>query len=97
MLKKIKKLLKSVREYKKYAILAPIIVAFEVMLEVLIPYVMAKLIDEGINASSLHNTYLYGFILLVAAMFALLFGILAGITAAKASSGFAKNLRKDLY
>ena len=97
MLKKIKKLLKSVREYKKNAILAPIIVAFEVMLEVLIPYVMAKLIDEGINASSLHNTYLYGFILLVAAMFALLFGILAGITAAKASSGFAKNLRKDLY
>ena len=97
MLKKINKLLKSVREYKKYAILAPIIVAFEVMLEVLIPYVMAKLIDEGINASSLGNTYLYGFILLVAAMFALLFGILAGITAAKASSGFAKNLRKDLY
>ena len=97
MLKKIKKLLKSVREYKKYAILAPIIVAFEVMLEVLIPYVMAKLIDEGINASSLNNTYLYGIILLVAAMFALLFGILAGITAAKASSGFAKNLRKDLY
>ena len=97
MFNKIKKLAKSVREYKKYALLAPLIVCVEVMLEVLIPYVMAKLIDEGINAHSLEKTYLYGFILLVAAMFALVFGIAAGITAAKASSGFAKNLRKDLY
>lgn len=97
MFNKIKKLAKSVREYKKYALLAPLIVCVEVMLEVLIPYVMAKLIDEGINAHSLEKTYLYGFILVVAAMFALVFGIAAGITAAKASSGFAKNLRKDLY
>ncbi len=97
MFNKIKKLAKSVREYKKYALLAPLIVCVEVMLEVLIPYVMAKLIDEGINVHSLEKTYLYGFILVVAAMFALVFGIAAGITAAKASSGFAKNLRKDLY
>ena len=97
MFNKIKKLAKSVREYKKYALLAPLIVCVEVMLEVLIPYVMAKLIDEGINAHSLEKPYLYGFILVVAAMFALVFGIAAGITAAKASSGFAKNLRKDLY
>lgn len=97
MIKKILRLLKSVREYKKYAIIAPIIVGFEVMLEVLIPFVMAKLIDEGINASSLEKTYLYGGILFISAMFALLFGIIAGIASAKASSGFAKNLRKDLY
>lgn len=97
MIKKILRLLKSVREYKKYAIIAPIIVGFEVMLEVLIPFVMAKLIDEGINASSLEKTYLYGGILFISAMFALVFGIIAGIASAKASSGFAKNLRKDLY
>ena len=97
MIKKILRLLKSVREYKKYAIIAPIIVGFEVMLEVLIPFVMAKLIDQGINASSLEKTYLYGGILFISAMFALLFGIIAGIASAKASSGFAKNLRKDLY
>ena len=97
MIKKILRLLKSVREYKKYAIIAPIIVGFEVMLEVLIPFVMAKLIDQGINASSLEKTYLYGGILFISAMFALVFGIIAGIASAKASSGFAKNLRKDLY
>lgn len=97
MIKQILRLLKSVREYKKYAIIAPIIVGFEVMLEVLIPFVMAKLIDEGINASSLEKTYLYGGILFISAMFALVFGIIAGIASAKASSGFAKNLRKDLY
>ena len=67
------------------------------MLEVLIPFVMAKLIDQGINASSLEKTYLYGGILFISAMFALVFGIIAGIASAKASSGFAKNLRKDLY
>ncbi len=99
----IKKLLKSVREYKRPAILTPILVAIEVVLEVAIPFVMSYLIeyldmvDKGVVASDMWVILKYAGILVVLAGFAMLFGALSGVQCAKASTGFAKNLRGDLY
>lgn len=93
----IKKLLNSVREYKRESILAPVYVIAEVVLEVLIPFIMASLIDKGIDAGSMSAIWKYGVILLVCAMASLFFGVMAGKEAAVASSGLAKNLRKDMY
>lgn len=93
----IKKLLHSVREYKKEAILSPIFVILEVALEVIIPTVMAMLIDKGIDGKNISEIWKYGMILVVLAIFALIFGALAGTYAARASTGFAKNLRHDIY
>lgn len=93
----IKKLSKSIREYKKETILTPISVAIEVVLEVVVPYFMALLIDEGIYNNSMDNTIKIGIELIIFTILSLIFGALSGMFAAKASSGFAKNLRKDLY
>lgn len=93
----IRKLIKSIREYKKEAILTPLSVTIEVILEVIVPYYMAKLIDEGIYASSMSAIVRIGTYLIVFTLLSLIFGALSGLFAAKASSGFAKNLRKDLY
>src|SRR5574344_1299783 len=93
----LKQLIKSIREYKKVAIITPILVALEVIMEVLIPLVMANLIDKGMYAGNMDEVYKIGLELVICALLALLFGATAGVTAAKASSGFAKNLRKDLY
>ena len=93
----IKKLAKSIREYKKHAILTPVSVAVEVVLEVIVPYLMALLIDEGIYKSSMENTVKIGLALILFTILSLVFGALSGMLAAKAGSGFAKNLRKDLY
>ncbi len=93
----IKKLAKSIREYKKETILTPLSVAMEVVLEVIVPYFMALLIDEGINKSSIDNTVRIGIALVAFTLLSLFFGAISGMFAAKAGSGFAKNLRKDLY
>ena len=93
----LKTLMKSIREYKKYAILASTSVAFEVGLEVIVPYLMALLIDEGIYKSSMENIIRIGIALIGLTILSLMFGSISGIYAAKAGSGFAKNLRKDLY
>ena len=93
----IKTLAKSVREYKKLAFLAPCLVTLEVVMEVLIPLLMANLIDNGIYAGSMTAIYKTGLMLVMAAMLSLAFGAFAGISASKATSGFAKNLRHDLY
>ena len=93
----IKKLMKSIGEYKKDTILTPIFVSLEVVLEVIIPLLMAKLIDEGIYDGNMSTVYKIGLELILCAIFSLLFGMLSGIFASKASSGFAKNLRKNLY
>ena len=93
----IKKLIKSIREYKIYAILTPLLVMGEVVMEVLIPKTMADLIDKGVYLQDMSNIYKYGLILVIMSFLALFFGISAGLASAKASSGFAKNLRKDLY
>lgn len=88
---------KSVREYKKPALLTPLLVTLEVVMEVVIPLLMANLIDKGIYASQMNEILKIGVMLVVASLLSLVFGILSGITASKASAGFAKNLRKDLY
>ena len=93
----IKKLLKSVREYKLYAILTPLLVAGEAAMDVLIPYIMARLIDNGIEKGDLFYTWKIGIMLALVCIIALVFGMFSGITAAKASTGFAANLRHDMY
>lgn len=93
----IRKLMKSLREYKKDTILAPTFVIVEVVMEILIPYVMARLIDNGIEAGNMPVILKLGLILLVCAFVSLLFGALAGREAAVASAGLARNLRKDMY
>lgn len=87
----------AIRDNKKNSILAPIFVGFEVLFEVLIPIVMAILIDKGIDAGNQQEILRYGAILIVMALAALLFGILSGIAAANASAGLARNLRHDIY
>ena len=93
----IKKLMKSIREYKTPSLLAPFFVALEVVLEVIIPLLMANLIDDGIYQGEMNLVYKIGMELIICAVLSLIFGMLSGMFAAKASSGFAKNLRKDLY
>ena len=93
----LKKLLRSVRDYKKNAILAPALVSGEVIMEVVIPLLMANMIDNGIYASNMGYVAAMGAALVAASFISLAFGVLAGKNASIASAGFAKNLRKDLY
>ena len=90
-------ILKHIGEYKKYAIMTPILTACEVMMEILIPFVTAMIIDRGISAGNIGNIFLYGGIMLALAFISLFFGIKAGQTAAVASTGFASNLRDSMY
>ncbi|WP_371371041.1 ABC transporter ATP-binding protein [Sporomusa aerivorans] len=93
----IRKLLSSVREYKRNTILAPVYVTFESILEIAIPTLMALLIDNGINQKDMSYVLWIGLALTVFALLSLLTGILAGRSAAIAASGFAKNLRHDMF
>lgn len=93
----IKKLLGSIREYKKDALLAPAFVTVEAVLEIVIPTLMAYLIDYGINKNNMSFILEVGLALVLCAGISLLFGVLAGKKAATASAGFAKNLRHDMY
>ena len=97
MIEMLKTIGKSVREYKKPAIITPLLVTLEVIMEVVIPLLMADLIDKGIYAGQMSEILKLGIILILASLLSLAFGVLSGITASKASAGFAKNLRKDLY
>ncbi|MBQ9993735.1 MAG: ABC transporter ATP-binding protein [Clostridia bacterium] len=91
------RLLRSVREFKKDSLLSPILVTFEVIMEVIIPLLMASLIDKGINGSNMDEILKYGALLTVANIVSLIFGALAGRCAAIGASGFARNLRHDMY
>ncbi len=93
----IRKLAGRAREFKREALLTPFFVILEVVMEVVIPKVMALLIDKGIDAKDMAGIWKYGIILVACAMLALLFGALAGTYAARASTGFARNLRHDMY
>lgn len=93
----IKKLASYLGEYKKDAILSPILVSIESIMEVAIPFIMAYLIDNGINKNDLNEIYKIGAILIACAILALVFGILSGKFASRASTGFARNLRKNIY
>ena len=92
-----KTLLRSVREYKKQSILAPLLVILEVLMEVLIPLEMAKIIDVGIANGDMSYILQRGLILVVMAMLALFFGVQAGNMAAIAGAGYARNLRHDIF
>ena len=91
-----KTLIKSVREFKTKAIQTPIFVSVEVILECIIPFVMAKLIDE-MTSGSMEPVIKYGMILIILGLFSLLFGVLSARCGAAASTGFGKNLREDLF
>ena len=93
----IKKLAKSIREYKKETILTPIFMILEVVMETLIPFLLAKLIDDGVKMGNMSVITRFGIYLVISALFSLTFSIIAGILASKASCGFAKNLRHDIY
>jgi len=93
----IKTLLNQVGEYKRVSILTPIFTALEVLMEVLIPFIMASIIDKGIEAENIGMVYRYGAWMLLLAFLSLYFGIMAGRYGAQASSGFAANLREGMY
>lgn len=90
-------ILKQIRQYKKDAILTPVFTALEVFMEVLLPFITAKIIDDGLQQGNLGTVYRYGAIMLVMAMCSLFFGAFAGKYAASASSGLACNLRESIY
>ena len=90
-------LTQQIKEYRTASIMTPVWTAMEVVLDVLIPYVTASLIDKGINAGSMENVYLYGAVMIGMAFLSLAFGIMAGRSVAYAASGFAANLRKAMY
>lgn len=93
----IKKLAKYIKDCKKDAILTPIFVILEVVMEVVIPYLMAKIIDVGIQNSDVKYIIEIGAFLILSAIFSLVFGMLSGRFAAKASAGYARNLRKAMF
>ena len=93
----IKKLAGAVRQYKRAAILSPVFVTMEVVMEVVIPLLMANLIDLGIEAGDMGYILKMGAALALCAVISLGFGALSGTCAARASTGFASNLRKDMY
>ena len=93
----IKTLLAQVKEYRNVSLITPVFTALEVVMEVLIPFVTASIIDKGIEAGDIGQIYFYGGIMLVIAFLSLFFGVMAGRTASKASSGFAANLRDGMY
>ena len=93
----IKTLSKSIREFKKESILSPVLVTVEVVMECLIPLYMVTMLERIQEDNSIPNILMWGGILLVMAAVSLVFGMLAGRYAAKASAGFARNLRSDIY
>ncbi|MCE5344173.1 MAG: ABC transporter ATP-binding protein/permease [Eubacteriales bacterium] len=93
----IKRFLKCIREYKKPTILTPVYVSIEVVIEVIIPLIMASLIDRGVTAGNMTMIWRYGMVLALCCGVSLVFGALSGKNAAYASAGFAHNLRQDMY
>ena len=90
-------IVKQIKQYKKPSLLTPLFATLEVIMEVLIPYVIAAIVDKGIDGGNINAVYRYGAIMLVLAMCSLMFGILAGKYAAAASAGLACNLRDSMY
>jgi len=93
----IERLAGSIREFKKYSLLTPAFVGLEVVMEVIIPLILASLIDDGITGGNMDVILLLGLALFISAILSLIFGVLAGKFAASASAGFARNLRHDVF
>ena len=93
----IKKLANYIKDYKRQCIITPIFVVLEVIMEIIIPYLMAKIIDVGIQNNDVKYILEIGIFLIISAILSLTFGMLSGRFAAKASSGYSKNLRKAMF
>lgn len=93
----IKKLAKSIREYKLPTILTPIFMVLEVVMETIIPILLSKLVDDGLNIGNMNIIIRFGIYLIISAFISLIFSIIAGVLSSKAACGFAKNLRQDIY
>ena len=93
----LKTLYRQIGQYKWAAVMTPVLTALEVVMDVLIPWVTASLIDKGINAGNMENVYRYGGLMLLMAFVSLALGIMAGRSSAVASTGFAANLRSAMY
>lgn len=93
----IKTLSVYIGQYKKDSVKAPFYIIFEVLMEILIPFVTASIIDKGIQAGNMKNVYIYGGVMIVLAFVSLFCGVQAGKYAASASTGFACNLREGIY
>lgn len=93
----VKKLMKSIGQYRLQTIMTPVFTFLEVLMEILIPYIIASIIDKGITAGNMAEVVQLGVMMLIMAFASLFFGIMAGAFAADASSGFAANLRQSMY
>ncbi|MCB7304790.1 ABC transporter ATP-binding protein/permease [Bariatricus massiliensis] len=93
----IRTLLKEVRQYKRASIATPVFMILEVLMETMIPFLMASIIDNGVNAGDMGHIYKVGGVMVVAAAFGLLAGVAGGRYGAKASTGFARNLRQAMF
>ena len=93
----LKTLLKEVKEYKRASIVTPVFMIVEVLMETLIPFLMASIIDDGVKKGDMRHIYLVGGCMVITALLGLLTGILGGKYGASASTGFAKNIRKAMY
>lgn len=93
----IKTLASYVKEFKKVSLLTPVWMVGEVVMEMMIPLLMASIIDDGVNKGDMGHIYRVGMIMMAAAALGLLFGVLGGVFGAKAATGFARNLRKGLF
>ena len=93
----IRTILSEVKEYKKVSIITPLFMIMEVIMEMIIPYLMASIVDNGVNAGNLQHIYKVGVVMIVAAAFGLFAGIMGGRFGAKASAGLAKNLREAMF
>lgn len=93
----VKTLISQIKEFKKASVLAPLFVILEVIMEVIIPLMMASIIDNGVEKGDISHVCMMGGLMIFLAMLSLTFGVLSGKFAAKASSGFARNLRKTMF
>lgn len=93
----IKTLAAHIKEFKTASILTPIFMIFEVVFETLIPYLMASIIDKGVDAGDMHHIYVVGAFMIIAALGGLFCGVMGGKFGAKASAGFARNLRQAMF
>ncbi|MBC3887579.1 ATP-binding cassette domain-containing protein [Acetobacterium paludosum] len=93
----VKTLMSQIKEFKKVSILTPLFVILEVIMEVIIPLMMASIIDNGVEKGDISHVCVTGGLMILLAMLSLTFGVLSGKFAAKASSGFARNLRKTMF
>lgn len=93
----IKTLAAHIKEYRKASVITPIFMILEVIFETLIPYLMASIIDKGVDAGDMHHIYVVGTFMVAAALCGLLCGVMGGKFGARASTGFARNLRQAMF